>query len=70
MAVPANLSDPFLKKWVKPQANPFLLQVCSAVQRALWAAASAVHCWVSNGTVEAAEHNTSLRLSTIAAIIK
>jgi hypothetical protein len=27
MAVPADLSDPYLKKWVKPQINPFLLQV-------------------------------------------
>jgi hypothetical protein len=27
MAVPADLSDPYLKKWVKPQINPFLFQV-------------------------------------------
>lgn len=27
MAVPANMSDPLLKKWVKPTTNPFLVQV-------------------------------------------
>jgi hypothetical protein len=33
MAVPANLSDPLLKKWVKPQSNPFLLQVRQHLNR-------------------------------------
>lgn len=51
MAVPADLSDPYLKKWVKPQTNPFLFQVClqqlqppsqhSAAQGALY---GAEHC--------------------------
>jgi hypothetical protein len=27
MAAPADLSDPLLKKWVKPSTNPFLVQV-------------------------------------------
>jgi len=27
MAVPADYSDPLLKKWVKSPSNPFLLQV-------------------------------------------
>jgi len=31
MAVPANMSDPLLKKWVKPTTNPFLVQVCCMV---------------------------------------
>lgn len=25
--MPADLSDPYLEKWVKPQINPFLFQV-------------------------------------------
>lgn len=28
MAVPADINDPLLKKWVKPSTNPFLVQVC------------------------------------------
>jgi len=28
-AVPANLSDPLLRKWIKPRSNPFLSQVYS-----------------------------------------
>jgi hypothetical protein len=30
MAVPADLDDPYLKKWVKPTTNPFLVQVGAA----------------------------------------
>lgn len=28
MAVPEDMSDPLLKRWVKPDTNPFLVQVC------------------------------------------
>lgn len=27
MAVPADINDPLLKKWIKPTTNPFLVQV-------------------------------------------
>jgi hypothetical protein len=27
MAVPADIKDPLLKKWIKPTTNPFLVQV-------------------------------------------
>jgi hypothetical protein len=33
MAVPADLNDPYLKKWVKPTTNPFLVQVGAAASR-------------------------------------
>lgn len=36
MAVPADPSDPLLKKWVKPQSNPFLLQVGGHNKSAAW----------------------------------
>lgn len=29
MAVPADINDPLLKKWIKPTTNPFLVQVRS-----------------------------------------
>lgn len=47
MAVPADISDPLLKKWVKPDTNPFLVQVCVGAQlvRLGWPPPHHHNCW-------------------------
>jgi hypothetical protein len=42
MAVPADINDPLLKKWIKPTTNPFLVQV--RPNTAVYAATGNVTC--------------------------